>query len=68
MKTYEVSLEQGEFNNSVTIESVLFKSLKEARKAFNIIKKRVVKNEVLYLMSYEEDTTLADVIDFKEGE
>lgn len=67
MKTYEVSLERGRFNNSVTIESVLFDVLEEARKAFDIMKKKVVKNEVLYLMSYEDDTTLADVIDFKKG-
>lgn len=69
MKTYEVSLEQGKFNNSTTIESALFENLEEARKIFDIMKKRVKESEVLYLMQYDNnDTTLTDIIDFKEGE
>lgn len=69
MKTYEVSLEEGRFNDSITIESSIFGDLEEARKKFDIMKKTINKNQVLYLMQYENnDTTLADVIDFKEGE
>lgn len=69
MKTYEVSIEQGKLNNSITIESTLFKNFKEARNLFNAMKKRVKENEVLYLTQYDnDDTTLADIIDFKEGE
>lgn len=69
MKTYEVSLEQGRFNGSITIESAIFEDLKKARKIFDVMKKTINKNQVLYLMQYENnDTTLADVIEFKEGE
>lgn len=69
MKTYEVSLEEGSLNSSITIESAIFEDLKKARKIFDVMKKTINKNQVLYLMQYENnDTTLADVIEFKEGE
>lgn len=69
MKVYEVSIEKGSLNSSITIESAIFEDLKKASETFDIMKKTINKNQVLYLMQYENnDTTLADVIEFRKGE